>query len=127
MDWVAVSAISGAVIAGGTVSVFIFKHLHPRLEAARQFWSSLVGVTENGVTGQRRVPGLFERLDYLETRIEDRLDQQDEVLATQNNILTGQNKVLETIRHEVQFNNGSSVKDAVIRIEHHIKDRGAPE
>ncbi len=31
--------------------------------------------------------------------------------------LTEQNKTLEDIRHEVQYNNGSSVKDAIARVE----------
>jgi hypothetical protein len=122
MDWIALSAVSGAVVAGGTVSVFIFRHLHPRLVAFRQFWERVVGVTPNPVTGQERIPGLFEEIkalrdqnDRLEARLEERLDQQDGVLAAQD-------RVLETIRHEVEFNNGSSVKDAAVRTERKVKE-----
>lgn len=115
MDWVAISAVSGAILAGSTISVFIFRHLHPRIVAARQFWQHLVGVPSNPVTGQQEIPGLFERLVNLEQRLEERLDQQDEALAKQD-------EVLGVIRHEVEFNNGSSVKDAVRRIETKLKD-----
>ena len=124
MDWIALSAVSGAVVAGGTVSVFVFRHLHPKIVAARQFWGALVGIEENVVTGQKRCPGLFERIDSLERRIEERLDQQDEALSKQDVTLARQDSVLETIRHEVQYNSGGSVKDAVRRIESQLKEQG---
>lgn len=56
--------------------------------------------------GHDREPGVMERLKVLE-----------ETQASQGNTLKAQDDVLETIRHEVEFNNGSSVKDAVTRIE----------
>lgn len=51
-------------------------------------------------------PGVMERLKVLE-----------DTQATQGVTLHDQNAVLETIRHEVEFNNGSSVKDATLRLE----------
>lgn len=106
MDWAAVSAISGASVAFLAILAFIVHQLRPKLRAVRQFWEHLVGVEENTVTGQARIPGLFEEIRELKTgneRLEGRMDSQD--------------GVLETIRHEVEFNNGSSVKDATLRLE----------
>lgn len=42
---------------------------------------------------------------------------QGETLTEQNTILEHQNEQLAVIKHEVEFNNGSSVKDAVVRNE----------
>ncbi|UKA69591.1 hypothetical protein [Arthrobacter sp. FW306-06-A] len=42
---------------------------------------------------------------------------QAETLAHQNTQFTHQNEQLAVIKHEVEFNNGSSVKDAVVRTE----------
>lgn len=124
MDWTLISVISGALIAAITIVTFITQHLKPRLRAISQFWAHLVGVEENIVTGQARIPGLFETIRDLkaqavrtEERIEDRFDQQDDLIAKQDGVLAQQNEVLETIRHEVEFNNGSSVKDATLRLE----------
>lgn len=115
MDWTALAAVSGAVLATATILGFLFKHAHPRLRTARLFWQHLVGVEANPVAGQPRVPSLFERLDSLDAR-----------LAAQDQVLKAQDDALETIRHEVQFNNGSSVKDAVTRIENHLKGDPLP-
>lgn len=41
----------------------------------------------------------------------------DQTLQTQNQALAGQDTKISEIHHEVHFNNGSSVKDAVIRVE----------
>jgi hypothetical protein len=109
--------VSGGIVALIAVISFIAHQLRPRIKAAQQFWDHLVGVDANIVSGQERIPGLFEQIRDLkalsqqfEERLEERLDQQDGVLAAQD-------RVLETIRHEVEFNNGSSVKDAVVRVE----------
>lgn len=56
--------------------------------------------------GKVREPGVMERLKVLE-----------DTQAAQGTTLHDQNTVLETIRHEVEFNNGSSVKDATLRLE----------
>ncbi|WP_284984315.1 hypothetical protein [Arthrobacter sp. efr-133-TYG-118] len=64
--------------------------------------------------GVDREPGVMERLKVLE----DTQASQGETLATQD-------KTLETIRHEVEFNNGSSVKDAVVRTEKGQKELAA--
>lgn len=122
MDWTAVGAISGCSVAAIAIITFIGHQLKPKFLAIRQFRDHLVGVEANTVTGQERVPGLFEVLRELtaqsgrvEERLEERLDQQDGVLAAQD-------QVLETIRHEVEFNNGSSVKDAIVRTEKQGKE-----
>jgi ubiquinone biosynthesis protein UbiJ len=117
MDWALIGYISGGIATIATIATFISHQLKPKFRAAGQFWAHLVGVEENVVTGQDRIPGLFEvirdlkaQAGRMEDRLEERLDQQDGVLAKQDD-------VLETIRHEVEFNNGSSVKDATLRLE----------
>lgn len=117
MDWALIGYISGGLATLATIATFISHQLKPKFKAAGQFWAHLVGVEENVTTGQDRIPGLFEvirdlkaQAGRMEDRLEERLDQQDGVLAKQDD-------VLETIRHEVEFNNGSSVKDATLRLE----------
>jgi hypothetical protein len=124
MDWALIGYISGGIATLATIATFISHQLKPKFRAAAQFWAHLVGVEENVITGQERVPGLFEVIRDLkaqgvrtEERMEERLDQQDGVLAAQDG-------VLETIRHEVEFNNGSSVKDATLRLEKGLTEHG---
>lgn len=102
MDWMAVSALTGLTVALAGAGVFVLRHVRPKVVAVRQFWEHLVGVPANPITGQAQIPGLFERLD-------------------------NQDAVLETIRHEVEFNNGTSVKDAVTRVEKKINDHLAKQ
>ena len=45
------------------------------------------------------------------------IDRTDKTLKAQNKTLGEQSKQIGDIHHEVHFNNGSSVKDAVIRVE----------
>jgi hypothetical protein len=108
MDWQTISAISGvAAVAGG----FIIWFFRKGLPAIRKFWrviDRMVGVPAEG--GRPAQPGLFERMDHQDATLKD------------------QSVVLETIRHEVEFNNGSSVKDAVTRIEKRLDDHlAAPQ
>lgn len=131
MDWTLISVISGVAATLITIVTFVSHQLKPKFKAIGQFWAHLVGVEENVITGQDRIPGLFEVIRELkaqagrmEGRIEERLDQQDEVLAKQDGALARQDDVLETIRHEVEFNNGSSVKDATLRLEKVAADQG---
>jgi hypothetical protein len=102
MEWQTVSAITGACTV---FSAFILWFFRKGLPAVRKFWrviDRMVGVpAENGHPAQ---PGLFERMDHQDAKLEE------------------QSGVLETIRHEVEFNNGSSVKDAVTRIEKRLDD-----
>lgn len=65
--------------------------------------------------GKDAEPGVMERLKVLETTQSD-----------QKQTLKDQDGVLETIRHEVEFNNGSSVKDAVSRIENRLDEHLKP-
>lgn len=124
MDWPAISAISGASVAALAILGFVIHKVRPKLKAVRQFWDHLVGVEANTITGQERIPGLFEVLKgvtentgRIEGRLDERLDQQDGVLAAQD-------KVLETIRHEVEYNNGTSIKDSQRRTEKETKAQG---
>jgi len=108
MNWMEISALAGVgsvVVALLTaLAVVFFKHLLPSFKGGSTFLKNCVGAPENKKTGQPYVPSIFERFDI-----------QDEVLAKQNG-------VLETIRHEVEFNNGSSVKDGVMRTEAGLAD-----
>jgi hypothetical protein len=54
--------------------------------------------------------------------VAERLPEMAEQVADLVKTQAAQTKVLETIRHEVEFNNGSSVKDAITRIEKRLDD-----
>ena len=108
MDWQTVSAISAtAAVLGG----FLLWFLRKGVPAIRKFWrviDRMVGVPAEG--NHPAQPGLFERMDHQDATLQE------------------QSGVLETIRHEVEFNNGSSVKDAVTRIEKRLDDHlAAPQ
>lgn len=87
-DVITVSPILGGLALAG----FLIWKVGPVFRKWSRFIDRVVGVPADPKTGQKEVPGIFERLDH-------------------------QDGVLETIRHEVEFNNGSSVKDAVTRVE----------
>jgi hypothetical protein len=58
------------------------------------------------------------------------LERLPEIAAQVTNLTqtqAAQTDVLETIRHEVEFNNGSSVKDAITRIEKRLDDPPQPQ
>lgn len=72
-----------------------------------RFLDRVSGVPADPKTGQREVPGIFERMD-----------QQDEIL--------------ETIRHELFPNSGKSLRDAVDKYHKQLEDHlvncpGAPQ
>lgn len=104
MDWGLtgiIVSIAATVLTG--IGVFFTKIL-PAIRKVSRFIDRVSGVPADEETGQHEVVGLFARMD-----------RQDAKLAEQSD-------VLETIRHEVEFNNGSSVKDAVTRIEKRLDD-----
>lgn len=92
-DVIAVSPILGGLAVAG----FLIWKVGPVFRKWSRFIDRVVGVPADPKTGQKEVPGIFERLDHQDT-------------------------VLETIRHEVEFNNGSSVKDAVTRVENKLNE-----
>lgn len=79
------------------VAAFLLWRVGPTVRKWSRFLDQVTGVPADPKTGQKEIPGIFERLDH-------------------------QDQVLETIRHEVEFNNGSSVKDAVTRVEKALSD-----
>jgi hypothetical protein len=85
---------------------FVVWKCGPTVRKWSRFIDRVTGVPADPKTGQQEVLGLFERMDH-----------QDAQLAEQSS-------VLETIRHEVEFNNGSSVKDAIIRTENQNLELG---
>ncbi|MGM9473195.1 hypothetical protein ACS5PJ_14470 [Pseudarthrobacter sp. YS3] len=92
-DVISVSPIMGAL----ALACFVVWKVGPVFRKWSRFIDRVVGVPADPKTGQKEVPGIFERLDH-------------------------QDEVLETIRHEVEFNNGSSVKDAVTRVESKLNE-----
>lgn len=106
MDWGQVSLIAGAVATVAALIGGFFKKVLPAIRKVSRFIDRVSGVPADEQTGQKEVVGLFARMDH-----------QDAALADQDRKLAEQSVVLETIRHEVEFNNGSSVKDAVVRTE----------
>lgn len=97
-DVLAASPWLGALV----LVIFAIVKLGPGVRKLARLLDRIGGVPADEATGQRRLPGLFERMD-----------QQDAKLVEQSG-------VLETIRHEVEFNNGSSVKDAITRTEEEV-------
>lgn len=97
----------GSVIVA--VIGWIIKKAIPAIRKVSRFIDRVSGVPADPDHGQLEVVGLFARMDH-----------QDAALQEQDKKLEEQSVVLETIRHEVEFNNGSSVKDAVTRIENHL-------
>jgi hypothetical protein len=86
------------------LACFLAWKVAPVVRKWSRFMDRVTGVPADPKTGQPEILGIFERMDH-----------QDETLKEQS-------VVLETIRHEVEFNNGSSVKDAVRRIESHLNE-----
>lgn len=85
------------LLAGGFMTLmgalgFVFKKIVPGMRDVSRQMDRFQGVPANPRTGQAAIPSLWEILQH----------QSDE---------------LAVIKHEVEFNNGSSVKDAVVRNE----------
>jgi hypothetical protein len=86
----------------------------PTLRKWGRFLDRVAGVPADPKTGQKEIPGLFERMD-----------QQDEALAKQD-------EALEVIRHELFPNSGKSLRDAVDKYHKQLEDHlvncpGAPQ
>lgn len=97
MNWQTTATIIGVIVGVTTLIGVFVKKVLPAIRVGARIADKVTGVPANPITGQTAVPGLFERLDH-------------------------QDGVLETIRHEVEFNNGTSVKDAVTRVENGQRD-----
>lgn len=92
MNWAETSMICGAILAVIAVATFLFRKVVPALRKWSRVADRIMGVPADPKTGQEAILSFWERLDH-----------QDEQLAV--------------IKHEVEYNNGSSVKDAVRRTE----------
>lgn len=97
MDWQTIGAVLSAAAIVGAFLVWVWRKAVPAIRKWSRFADRVMGVPADPRTGQPEVAGIFERLDH-------------------------QDGVLETIRHEVEFNNGTSVKDAVSRVERKLDD-----
>ena len=112
-DLIAVWPLLGAIATALFILSWLWNKWGPGIRTALRVLDRLTGVPADPRTGQLEVLGLFEWLKQLndgQTAMKQTLQEQD--------------GVLETIRHEVQFNNGSSVKDAIIRTEAQGKEMG---
>lgn len=105
-----------SIAAAATVVLgFFLKKVWPGFRALFRLLDQLTGVPENKRLGRLAEPGLFEILA-----------NQNDTLKKQDGTLAEVQDTLEVIRHEVEFNNGSSVKDAVIRVEKKLDDHLIP-
>lgn len=91
-----ISLVTGAFLGIVGVGTFLTVKVIPWLRKWSRVADRMLGVPADPASGQAAVLSIWERLDH-----------QDEVLGT--------------IKHEVEYNNGSSVKDAVRRTEQATK------
>lgn len=117
-DIIAIAPWLGAILALLFGIGWLWQKIGPTLRRWGRILDRLTGVPADAATGQPEVLGLFERMDHQDQK----LKEQSEATSAQTLAMAEQSAVLETIRHEVEFNNGSSVKDAVIRIEKKVDD-----
>lgn len=92
MDWQVLGAILSATVIVGGFFVWFWRKALPALRKWSRFADRIMGVPADPHSGQREIPGIFERLD-------------------------AQDEKLDIIKHEVETNTGTSLKDAVRRVE----------
>lgn len=98
MEWQIIGGVSAALAILGSLATWFFRRGLPALRKWSRFADRVMGVPADARTGQKEIPGIFERMD-------------------------AQDAVLETIRHEVEYNNGTSVKDGIRRLENQGRER----
>lgn len=89
----------------------ITKKMYPTFSKFKNLIDDIGG--EDARPGVAARPGLMERMAGVETS----QTTQHETLARLEIEQRAQGSKLEIVRHEVEFNNGSSVKDAAVRTE----------
>ena len=92
MNWAEISLVCGGITGLLGLATFLTMKVVPFLRKWSRVAARILGVPADPKTGQLAIPSIWERLDH-----------QDEQLGV--------------IKHEVEYNNGSSVKDAVRRTE----------
>lgn len=96
-DWITdLIPVAPWLVAILIVGLFLWK-VGPYLRKWGRFIDRIIGVPEDKKSGQKEIPGLFERMD-----------RQDELL--------------ETIRHELFPNSGKSLRDAVDKQHKQLED-----
>lgn len=84
-------------------------------------WLVTVGLIAGALTALIRfVPPAWKTLRRFTNTI-DSLADLPEFITRTDATLAGQNVKIEEIHHEVNYNNGSSVKDAITRVEKGVK------
>lgn len=129
MIWAWICGALGAGAALAAVILFITEKVVPWRRKMFRFWDRITGVPEDVAAGQEAEPGLFEILHNMGVKQEAQaaaMAAQVAAMAAQVAAMADQDVVLEKIRHEVQLNDGSSVKDAVRRIENHLAAQQPP-
>lgn len=92
-----ISLVCGAFLSIVGVGTFFTVKVIPWLRKWSRVADRMLGVPADAASGQAAVPSIWERLDH-----------QDEVLGV--------------IKHEVEYNNSTSLKDAVRRTENATKE-----
>ena len=95
----------GALAALGTVLVFLFKRLPREMAQLSRDWRG-----QPARPGFQAVPGVPERLENVESQFNQVLDH-----------LGRQDATLQEIQHEVHYNSGGSIKDAVHRTDDAVR------
>jgi len=119
-DTIDIAPWLGAILALLFAVSWLWQKVAPTLRRWGRILDRLTGVPADPHTGQPEVLGIFERMD----RTDRMMVEQTATLTKQDAVMVKQNEVLETIRHEVEFNNGSSVKDAITRTEEQVNKTG---
>jgi hypothetical protein len=106
--WVAV-AITGVTIIV-TLTIWFFRSMWRLFTRVTDFLADWNG--RPGTPGHKRVPGAIERMSSLEDGVKEA--KASVVEATRR--MDDQDKVLDTIKHEVTMNSGGSLKDTVTQL-----------
>lgn len=99
----------GELLVCLTIILGFFVALAGVIRLVPQFWHATTKF-------MNRINALGELPEFI-ARTDKTLHEQNTVLAEQNKVLKDHTEKIGEIQHEVQFNNGSSVKDAVTRVE----------
>lgn len=103
LQWVlAAAAVVGFVVA-------VIKGVPPAWRALTTFVTTINDLSD--------LPAELAKQKRFRIEVRGILSNQDKTLAGQNLVLAKQDTKISEIHHEVQYNNGSSVKDGVRRVE----------
>ena len=99
MNWAEISAVGGAITVVIGLATFLTVKVVPWMRKWSRVADRILGVPADPKTGQEAVKSIWEVLDH-------------------------QNSELAVIKHEVEYNNSTSLKDAVRRTENATTEIG---